>query len=197
MKEFLILRHGEPLLFGLALTGPTWVNRLVFERPIEKLGGGLELFWDGELIDWDKAHITGVIAHWKKRLNRRAKNSELPLPDIVDMEPLTKEEREEFLFSVNRGDKSPELTILKHEDGYAGKLFIRLFNRPKLILIESFPTKQELMRFMRARLVKEGLDPAHVGVYEYHSRLAWLLHERTDAEARELLELAHFNFQHS
>lgn len=102
MKEFLILRHGEPFLFGLSLTGPTWVNALLFERPIEKIGGGLELFWQGELISNDKVHVTRVLAHWKKQLNRRARQSDLPLSHVVSLDAISELERTEFLASVGR-----------------------------------------------------------------------------------------------
>ncbi len=102
MKEFLILRHGEPVLFGLELVGVTWMAPLIWERPIEKLGGGLELFWDGELFDNDKVHITRVIAHWKKQVNRRAKRSGVLLDSVVDIDALSPEERAEMLASVAR-----------------------------------------------------------------------------------------------
>ena len=102
-KEFLVLRHGEPFMFGLDLVGVTWVSPILFERPIEKIGGGLELFWDGELFEWDKVQITRLLAHWKKQLNRRAKNAGVPISQVVATEPLPSHEREEFLLSVKRG----------------------------------------------------------------------------------------------
>lgn len=100
LQEFLILRRGEPLLFGLSLTGATWVHPHVFERPIEKLGGSLELYWQGQLLTDDKRAIVSVLAHWKKQLNRRARKSGSPVQSIVSVEELSPEERLELMGSL-------------------------------------------------------------------------------------------------
>jgi hypothetical protein len=190
-KEFLILRHGEPFMFGLDVFGVTWVSPILFERPIEKLGGGLELFWDGELFDNDKIHITRILAHWKKQLNRRAKNAGVPLASVVDMDPLPKHEREEFLFSVNRGEKTPETTFLRLEDGFKGRFVLRIFGKPKLIELAGFNTREEAAAWHRQLLLKENLDPNKYGFYVYVAPLAFELHGRTDEESQARLAAAH------
>jgi len=103
MKQFVILRHGQPFLFGLELLGVTWLSPLILERPLEKLGGGLELYWDGELIDSDKVGVTRVIAHWKRALNKRAKRTGVPLSELISTEPWEDEELAELLTSLKRG----------------------------------------------------------------------------------------------
>lgn len=194
-KEFLILRHGEPFMFGLDLVGVTWVSPILFERPIEKLGGGLELFWDGELFDWDKVHITRLLAHWKKQLNRRAKKAGVPVENVVDIGPLTKEEREEFLFSVNRGDKTPETTFLRLEDGgLKGRFVLRIFGQVKTIIYAGFDNRADAAAWNRELLLKEKLDPAHYGFYEYTAPLAFELHGATDEESKQRLFDSHERF---
>jgi len=103
MKEFIVLRRGEPIMFGFDLIGATWVSKEhVFDKPIEKIGQDLELFWDGQLIQNEKSGVVSVIAHWKKNLLRRAKRNERELDGVVDLSRLTRQERREMLSSIDR-----------------------------------------------------------------------------------------------
>lgn len=100
--EFLILRRGEPFLFGNALLGATWIHPLLFERPIERIGSDFELYWNGELYSSDKVHVVRILAHWKKITSKRARKLSVPLESVVDLNELSDEEIEELLVGVAR-----------------------------------------------------------------------------------------------
>lgn len=82
--EFVVTRRDEPILFIHGLLGATWANKeLVFDRPIEKIGQGLALSQDGKLLTDNRADVIRVIAHWKKRLNRRVRDTGSPLENLI------------------------------------------------------------------------------------------------------------------
>lgn len=82
--EFLITRHDKPIMFGLALIGVTWVDKeVVFDRPIDKIGSNLKLLWNNEVIDDNKTTVVGVVAHWKKRINKQARVQGKNIEDIL------------------------------------------------------------------------------------------------------------------
>lgn len=82
--EFTVTRRGEPILFIHQLAGATWVNKaVVFDRPIEKIGQELALTQDGVVLTENRPDVVKIVAHWKKRLNRRARDTGLPLESIV------------------------------------------------------------------------------------------------------------------
>jgi hypothetical protein len=82
--EFIVTRHGEPILFIHSLAGATWANKtLVFDRPIEKIGQGLALQQDGKTLTEDHKEVVRIVAHWKKRLKRRSRDTGLPLEALI------------------------------------------------------------------------------------------------------------------
>ena len=82
--EFTITRRGEPILFIHSLVGATWVNKvIVFDKPIEKIGQELAIFQDGVILTENRSDVIRVIAHWKKKLNRQARDSGLALDKII------------------------------------------------------------------------------------------------------------------
>lgn len=82
--EFTVTRHGEPIMFIHGLEGVTWVDReIVFDRPIEKIGQNLELFQEDILLSNDRNDVIKIVAHWKKRLNKKMRKTGLSLESIV------------------------------------------------------------------------------------------------------------------
>lgn len=82
--EWVITRNDKPILFGVNILGPTWVDEeIVFNRPIEKLGSNLKFLWNGHLMDDDKTTVTRLVAHVKKSLNRKARTQGKKISDII------------------------------------------------------------------------------------------------------------------
>ncbi len=191
MKEFIVLRRGEPIIFGLDLVGVTWVSKEhIFDKPIEKIGQDLELFWDGKLVENSKNGVVSVIAHWKRVLTRRAKRLEVSLEQITDLARLTREERHEMLASVDRvsplGERVEVLVLRRGRGANASyRTLVRAWTGRKLVSTQGFTESTKEKVAAKAKKMIRALDFSEqqlneTPVFGYSSMEAFLEHDVTE-----------------